>query len=106
MATAASRLWSLVLIQAVSAVIFGILCFVWPGPALGVLILFFGAFALIYGISAIGAALGHRREDSMWWLHLISGLAGVVAGLIAFFMPVVTALSLLYLFAAWVLVVG
>src|SRR5512135_2580185 len=106
MATRGSRLWWLAVIQSISAIIFGILTFVWPGPALGVLIIFFGAFALVWGGSAIAAAIGHRQEDRYWWLHLISGVAGIVAGLIAFFMPVVTALSMLYLFVSWVLVIG
>jgi uncharacterized membrane protein HdeD (DUF308 family) len=40
-----------------------------------------------------------------WWLAVV-GLCGVVAGVLTFMMPGVTALVLLYFIAAWAIVTG
>ncbi|RIK43843.1 MAG: hypothetical protein DCC55_04665 [Chloroflexi bacterium] len=50
MVTALARNWWLLLIRGVLAVIFGILALVWPGITLAVLVLLFGAYALVDGI--------------------------------------------------------
>jgi NAD(P)-dependent dehydrogenase (short-subunit alcohol dehydrogenase family) len=45
-----------------------------------------------------------RGEQERWWLLLIEGILGVLAGLVAFFWPGLTALALLYFIAAWAIV--
>ncbi|WP_119462229.1 DUF308 domain-containing protein [Rhodospirillaceae bacterium SYSU D60014] len=106
MDTSISRYWWLVLLQGIAAVIFGILAFVWPAVTLGVLILFYGVLAIVYGVSALISAFSARRVFRLWWLEAIAGIAALIAGVLAFFWPGITALALLYLFAAWALVIG
>jgi uncharacterized membrane protein HdeD (DUF308 family) len=106
MDTTISRYWWLVLLQGIAAVIFGILAFVWPTITLGVLIVFYGALAIVYGVLALIEAFGARHAFRLWWLEAIAGIAAVIAGVLAFFWPGITALALLYLFAAWALVIG
>jgi uncharacterized membrane protein HdeD (DUF308 family)/sporulation protein YlmC with PRC-barrel domain len=90
----------------VAAILFGILAFAWPGITLFVLVLFFGAYMLVDGLFAIVAAVRAAGREARWWLLLIEGVLGVLAGLVAAFWPGLTALALLYFIAAWAIVTG
>ena len=98
--------WRWIALRAVAAFIFGVLALLLPGLTLTTLVLLFGAFALVDGVFNIVAALRDARGDRGWWALLLSGVAGVVAGLVAFAAPAFTALVLLYVIAAWALVTG
>jgi uncharacterized membrane protein HdeD (DUF308 family)/sporulation protein YlmC with PRC-barrel domain len=86
--------------------LFGLAAFFLPGITLTVLILLFGAFALVDGVFAIIAAVRTRRRNERWWLLLAEGVLGVLAGIVAFIWPGLTALALLYLVAAWAIITG
>jgi uncharacterized membrane protein HdeD (DUF308 family) len=100
------RNWWALALRGVAAILLGILAFAWPGITLFVLVLFFGAYMLVDGIFAIVAAVRAAGEEDRWWLLLIEGILGVLAGLVAFFWPGLTALALLYFIAAWAIVTG
>ena len=99
--------WWLLLLRGLSAIAFGVLAFVWPGPTLAALVLLWGIYALADGIFALWAAFAARGTDTgtRWWLAL-GGVAGILAGLIAFFYTDMTALVLLMFIAAWAIVIG
>jgi uncharacterized membrane protein HdeD (DUF308 family) len=97
--------WWLVLLRGVAGIIFGILAFAWPGITLLTLIIFYGAYALIDGIFAIGAAFRGGAAQSRWWLILI-GILGIAAGLLTFLWPGLTALVLAMLIGVWSLIHG
>src|ERR1700754_1181540 len=78
---ALARNWWLILLRGICAVIFGVLTFIWPGVTLLTLVLFYGAFALVEGSLAIGAAIVGGEPAPRWWL-LIIGLLGIAAGLV------------------------
>jgi uncharacterized membrane protein HdeD (DUF308 family) len=102
-----ARNWKLLALRGLCAIIFGILAFVWPGVTLGVLVLLYGAYALIDGVLAIVAALSKRQESGLpWWALLLEGLLGIAAGIVAFVWPGITALFLLFLIAGWAIVTG
>ena len=99
----ASRLWWALLLRGIAAVLFGLAALFWPDETLWVLIVFFGAYALVGGIFSIVAGMAYATRR---WLLLTEGGLGVVAGLIAFFWPGLTALVLLYVIAGWAIFTG
>lgn len=97
--------WSAALRGAV-AVLFGLAALLRPDITLVALVVLFGAYALIDGVFAlVGIFGGADSGASRLWL-LVRGVAGIVAGLIAFVLPGITALALLYLIALWAIVAG
>ena len=97
--------WAMVL-RGIAAIVFGVLAFIWPHITLSVLILLFGAYALVDGIFSIIAGIKTHSENKRWWLLLILGLLSVAAGVYAFIMPAITAFILLVLIASWAIVTG
>ncbi len=69
------------------------------------LALLFGAYALVDGIVAIGAAIRTRGGAHWGWL-LAEGLFGVIFGLFALAFPAATLLVLTYFVSAWAVVTG
>ena len=101
-----ARNWWLFLLRGLAAVIFGVLSLVWPGISLVTLILFFGAYALVDGAFALTAAIvGRGNAEVRWWLVLV-GLLGIGIGIATFLWPGLTALTLLYFIAGWVIATG
>lgn len=98
--------WWVFLIRGVAAILFGVAAWMWPGLTLAVLVLMFGAYALVDGIFAIIAGISARNQVERWWMMIIVGLAGIATGLLTFLWPGVTALVLLYFVAAWAIVTG
>ena len=101
-----ARNWWALAIRGVAGILFGIAAFVWPGLTLAVLVLLFGAYALVDGIFAIIAGISMRKEQGHWWLLILEGLAGIVFGVLTFANPSITALVLLYVIAGWSLATG
>jgi uncharacterized membrane protein HdeD (DUF308 family) len=98
--------WWLLLIRGVVAVAFGIAALVWPGKALFVAILLYGAYAFSDGLLALVAAFSRRPSGaSTWWLVLM-GIFGMLAGIVAFVWPGITALILVLVFASWAVMMG
>jgi uncharacterized membrane protein HdeD (DUF308 family) len=100
-----ARNWWVVFLRGLAGIIFGLITFFEPGISLAALVLLFGAYALVDGVLSIATAVRRRGADR-WWLLLVEGIAGVLAGLVTFFWPAITAIVLLYLIAAWALVTG
>ena len=98
--------WWALGIRGLIAVLFGLAALLRPDIALGALILLFGAYALVDGVFAIVGVFGGTRGGTPRWVLLIEGVVGVLAGLVAFVLPGMTALALLYLIAAWSIVTG
>src|SRR5262245_11439403 len=101
-----ARNWWVLAIRGVAAILFGIGAFVWPGLTLAVLVLLFGAYALVDGVFAVVAGIAAYGQQERWWMMLLEGLAGIVIGILTFAWPGVTALVLLYFIAAWSIVTG
>jgi uncharacterized membrane protein HdeD (DUF308 family) len=98
--------WWLLALRGLIAVVFGVLAFIWPGATLLTLVWLFGAFALVNGILSLILAAktpkGYPKVGSL----IFGGLLGILAGLLTFVMPGITALGLLILIATWAIVTG
>jgi uncharacterized membrane protein HdeD (DUF308 family) len=101
-----SRNWWVLALRGLAAIVFGVLAFVLPGITLWALVILFGAYMLVDGIFAIVTSVRVAGREARWWLLLIEGVLGVLAGLVAAFWPGLTALALLYFVAAWAIVTG
>jgi uncharacterized membrane protein HdeD (DUF308 family) len=98
--------WWALAIRGAIAIIFGLAALLRPDIALEALILLFGAYALVDGVFAIVGVFGGTRGGTPRWLLLIEGIAGILAGIIAFVLPGVTAIVFLYIIAAWAVITG
>lgn len=101
-----ARNWGWVALRGVAAVLFGLITLFNPAISLAALVLVFGAYALVYGIFTIIAAVANRRDEPHWVALLISGILGIGIGIITFLMPGITAVALLYVIAAWAIATG
>lgn len=98
--------WWALAIRGVIAILFGLAALLRPDIALAALILLFGAYALVDGVFAIVGVFGGTRSGTPRWLLLLEGVVGILAGIIAFVNPGLTAIALLYLVAAWAIITG
>jgi uncharacterized membrane protein HdeD (DUF308 family) len=97
--------WALAL-RGLVAVLFGLAALFLPGLVLEVVILLFGAYALVDGILAFAAAFRSSGRGMRRPLLLIEGVIGVLFGLVTLFWPGLTALALVYVVAFWAIFTG
>jgi uncharacterized membrane protein HdeD (DUF308 family) len=96
---------AVVVVRAVLAVAFGIVALTWPDLTLLALAVAFGAYAILEGVASLIDAVRNRGR-SRWWWGLLSGLASLAAGVIAFIWPSITAVALALLVGTWAVVTG
>jgi uncharacterized membrane protein HdeD (DUF308 family) len=102
-----ARDWWVFAIRGVAALVFGALAFIRPETTLTVLVFLFGAYVLVDGVSLLVAlARGDAVARRHGWAVGIMGVLGIVAGVVTFVWPSLTALSLLYLVAFWAIATG
>lgn len=103
--SALHRSWWLLLLRGIAAVAFGVLTFVWPQISLLTLIMVYGVYALIDGVLALIAAIRGGGFVPRWWLAL-GGVVSILAAVVAFAWPGLTALVLVYLIGFWSILRG
>ena len=103
---AVRRNWWLLALRGVFAIIFGLIALFAPGIALLAFIIVFAVYAIIDGIAAVVIAIQERGSLSRWGWVLFEGIIGILAGIVAFVYPGLTALVLLYIIAFWAIVTG
>jgi len=97
--------WGFTLARGLAALIFGLLALFSPGVTLTYLVLLFGMFALLDGLSALFFAFGHTSSRSWGWTAVM-GFIGVGIGVFTLFSPGFTTLFLLYTIAFWAIFTG
>jgi len=97
------RNWWVPVLRGVLGILFGVLVFAYPRTAVTVFVYLFGAYALVDGVVALALAFDVSRGRG--WL-ILSGIAGIAAGILTFLYPSATAVALVYIVAAWAIVTG
>ena len=100
------RNWWAVVLRGAVAVLFGILLLAQPKISLIFLIVLWGAYAVADGIFSLVSAVRAGRAGHRWGALALVGVTGILAGILAWVMPGITALVLTFLIGAWAIIVG
>jgi uncharacterized membrane protein HdeD (DUF308 family) len=101
-----TRNWWMFLIRGICAVALGIVAFLWPRITLEALVLVFGIYAIIDGVSAIAIGVSGDSLGERWWGMVLVGVLSLIVGILTFAWPAITAIVLLAFIAAWAIVRG
>jgi uncharacterized membrane protein HdeD (DUF308 family) len=98
--------WWLLTLRGLAAIAFAIITFVAPLASLFALVLVFGAYALVDGILYLALAVRGARRSERWGWFVFAGISGILAGILTFVWPGISALALLFVIAAWAMATG
>jgi uncharacterized membrane protein HdeD (DUF308 family) len=101
-----ARWWWAFLVRGVLSIVFGIVAFIAPIIGIAFLVGVFAAWAIVDGAAGVMTGIQSRGRDRSWWLSILEGLAGLIAGALALIFPVFAAEVLLLIIAAWAIVTG
>lgn len=97
--------WQVLVVRGVVAVLFGIVAMVWPEPTLVVLVVVWGIWALVDGVSSLAQAF--RPGPGMARLALgLMGVIALAAALFAIFRPLSAGTILAWFLGVWLIVRG
>lgn len=100
-----ARAWWTFILRGVLAILFGAVCLLFPPVAILGLATIFGIWLIVDGVAGLAAAWGSRGQSG-FWLSLLEGIAGLVAGVLAIVWPFITAVVLVLLVGAWAIMTG
>ena len=98
-----ARRWWTITIRGIAAILFGVILLVAPRLGLLTLIIVWGAYAFADGI--FNLVLAARGAQNWGWL-LFEGVISILAGVVTFLWPGITALALLAVIAVWAIITG
>jgi uncharacterized membrane protein HdeD (DUF308 family) len=98
--------WWLFTLEGMMAIAFGVAAWVWPDLTIDTLVLLFGAFAVAAGGINLVAAVEARRLQESPWGYLFQSLLNLGVGVAVFLWPDISERALLYVIAAWAIVIG
>ena len=99
--------WWTFILRGLLAIAFGILALISPAWGIAVLVLLFAAWALVDGVTSVFVGIRHRKTARSWWLEILEGLVGIIAGIVALILPpAAVARVLVLVIAAWSIVTG
>jgi uncharacterized membrane protein HdeD (DUF308 family) len=87
-------------------ILFGLICLLTPGIAVGAFVILFSAYMLVDGVFAIVSGIKAARNGERWGLLILEGIVDIAAGVIAFLWPLITLVALTWLIAIWAIVSG
>ena len=101
-----ARIWWTIVLRGVLAILFGVVALFYTGQTLLALVYVFGTYAVLNGIFAIASAVRAGEAHQRWGWLAFAGIVGVVAGIVSFFWPGITALAVVFIVASWAIIGG
>ena len=101
-----STSWTLMLLRAFFALLFGVFTLLMPGPTLTAIVILFAAYLVADGVVGAIAAVQAARHQERWGWAALQALVNIVAGVAAFLWPGLTLYFFIIPVAAWALVTG
>ena len=96
---------SALIVRGIVGIVVGIVAFLWPGITIAALVVIFGAYAIVDGITNL--VLGFSRTGAHGrWAHVLQGVVGIAAGVLTFMWPAISALVLILFIGAWAIITG
>lgn len=90
----------------VIGVLAGLIAVIWPGITAFVLVFIIGFWAALGGISQIIAAIRLRKEIDGEWFLILSGLLGLIFGLLLLFRPLEGAVAIAWIVGFYAIFMG
>ncbi len=98
--------WYWRLLFGIALLIFGLIALVLPALTLETLVIVIGAFLIAAGIFLLlGGAVGKEMKGGRW-VVVLEGVLALIIGILFIVVPGWSLLAALYLFAAWMLIMG
>ena len=88
----AKQLWGLGIGFGVVSILFGIVALFWPGLTVGLLVILFSVFILVWGVIGIIVSISSTSTDKFWWLELIFSILAIGLAVYLLRNPVVAAM--------------
>ena len=101
----AQRWWAVGL-RGILGIIFGLICLLTPGIALGAFVIVFAAYMFVDGVFAIISGIRAARSGESWGLLILEGVVDLAAGVVAILWPAITLVALVWIVAIWAIVSG
>ncbi len=88
------------------AIVFGLIASFWPLSTALALVILWGAYALVDGVSELATAFRKEVTRTLRVFYIVAGVIGVLAGLFAIFRPVASVVALSWVLGVWLIVRG
>jgi uncharacterized membrane protein HdeD (DUF308 family) len=98
--------WWLLLLMGLVGIGAGVIALIHPALTTLVLVLVIAANALVTGVLDIAAAMRLRKAIRGEWLLVLSGIASIVFGVLAFLFPTAGALALVWMISVYAIITG
>lgn len=95
--------WWWLTVRGLVAILFGVVALLMPGRTAAVLILLFGVFAIVDGVTLI--AFG-RRAGTKWYWSALAGFVSIAAGIVVLGRPGLAAVAAVWIIAIWAILNG
>ncbi len=97
--------WKVLMVRGVIGIVFGIVAMVWPVSTVTALVVLWGIWALVEGISCLVQAVRPEPGGNRL-VSVVLGVVALVAAFFAIFSPQVTAETLTWILGIWLILRG